>query len=106
MRHARHVLLLALAGLVLVPAGAQATVSANMQVKLPFDATVGQTGLPASISLLNTNSFPDDGATNTVCNANDALPCPQPEPGIAVVPSCQQTSGNGDCATAGADRGV
>jgi hypothetical protein len=106
MRHARHVLLVALGALVLVPASAQATVSANMSVKLPFSATVGQTGLPASITLNNTNSFPDAGATNTVCNAGDGLPCPQPEQGIAVVPSCQQSSGNGDCAAAGADPGV
>src|SRR3954453_18011669 len=106
MRRARHAVLVALAALVLVPASAQATVSANMQVKLPFNAIVGQTGQPASITLLNTNSFPDDGTTNTVCNAGDALPCPQPEPGIAMVPSCQQSSGNGDCAAAGADPGV
>src|SRR4051812_24059497 len=106
MRHARLVLPAALAALALVPASAQATVSANMSVKLPFDATVGQTGLPASITMLNTNSFPDDGTTNTVCNAGDASPCLVPEPGISVVPSCQQSSGNGDCATAGADPGV
>src|SRR3954468_7211885 len=106
MRHSRLVLLAALGALVLVPASAQATVAANMSVKLPFDATVGQTGLPASISMLNTNSFPDDGTTNTVCNAADALPCPQPEPGISVVPSCQESSGNGDCKATGADPGV
>src|SRR3954462_11297785 len=106
MRRARLVPLVALAVLVLVPASAEATVSANMQVKLPFDATVGQTGLPASITLLNTNGFPDEAATNTVCNAGDASPCLQTEAGIAMVPSCQQSSGNGDCAAAGADPGV
>src|SRR3954453_19106594 len=106
MRRARLVPLVALAVLVLVPASAWADVSANMQVKLPFDATVGQTGLPASITLLNTNSFPNEADTNTVCNAGDASPCLVPEPGIAVVPSCQQSSGNGDCAAPGADPGV
>src|SRR4051812_20386291 len=106
MRRARLVPLVALAALVLVPASAEATVSANMQVKLPFDATVGQTGLPASITLLNTNGFPDEAATNTVCNAGDASPCLPTEAGIAVVPSCQQSSGNGDCAAPGADPGV
>jgi hypothetical protein len=106
MRRARLVPLVALAVLVLVPASAEATVSANMQVKLPFDATVGQTGLPASITLLNTNGFPDEAATNTVCNAGDASPCLPTEAGIAVVPSCQQSSGSGDCAAAGADPGV
>src|SRR3954453_15687342 len=104
MRHARLVLLAALAALMLVPASAQATVSANMSVKLPFDATVGQTGLPASITLLNTNSFPDDGTTNTVCNAGDGSPCVQPD-GIAVVPSCHQSAGDGTCAAAGGDPG-
>src|SRR3954453_7951305 len=106
MRLARHGLLLALGALAVLPAGAQATVAANMSVKLPFDATVGQTGLPASITMRNNNSFPDDGATNTVCNAGDGPPCVQPEPGIAMVPSCQQSSGNGDCAATGADPGV
>jgi hypothetical protein len=107
MRLARLLPLVALALLALVPASAQATVSANMQVKLPPDPTVGQTGLPASISLLNTNSFPDANTTNTVCNAGDASPpCVPSEPGISVVPSCQQSSGNGDCAALGADPGV
>src|SRR3954454_24188842 len=106
MRRGRKILLAAIAAIVLTPASAQATVSANMSVKLPLSATVGQTGLPASITLNNTNSFPDEGATNTVCNAGDGPPCVQPEPGIAIVPSCQQSSGNGDCAATGADPGV
>ena len=105
-RRGRKILLAAIAALALVPASAEAIVSANMSVKLPFDATVGQTGLPASITLLNTNSSPDEGTTNTACNAGDALPCPQPERGITVVPSCHQTAGSGDCAAAGADPGV
>jgi hypothetical protein len=109
MRRARPTLLAALAALgalALVPGSAQADVAANMSVSFPFEATVGQTGLPASITMLNTNSPPDDTLTNTVCNPGDGPPCINPEPGISLVPSCKETSGSGGCAPAGADPGV
>src|SRR4051812_32681310 len=104
MRPARQVLLVALAALVLVPASAQADVAAGRSIAFPQEATVGQTALPASITMQNNNGPPDDLQANTICNAGDSG-CASPEPGIVLVPSCKHTSGNG-CAVDGADPGV
>src|SRR3954451_14980169 len=104
MRQARHGLVVALAALVLVPASAQATVAAGRSVAFPQEATVGQTGLPASSTMRNNNGPPEDVQANTICNAGDSG-CASPEPGIVLVPSCKHTSGSG-CAVDGADPGV
>src|SRR4051812_7191185 len=105
MRRARLILLAALGAMVLAPAGAHATVAASMSISFPFEATVGQKGLPASIQLKNVNSPPDDAQVNTVCNPAEAPPCASSEPGISLVPSCKHTNGSG-CALDGADPGV
>jgi hypothetical protein len=104
MRRGRKILWAAVAALALAPASAQAGVSAGRSIAFPAEATVGQTGLPASILMQNNNSAPDDVQANTVCNAEDSG-CASPEPGIVLVPSCKHTSGNG-CAVDGADPGV
>src|SRR3954471_21676886 len=105
MRRALPILLGALGVLAIAPTGAQATVAAGMSLTFPFEATAGQTGLPASIRLQNINGPPEDTQTNTVCNAGEGLPCAVPEPGISLVPSCKKTTGSG-CAADGADPGV
>ena len=106
-RTPRRLLLATLLGLlVLAPGSAQASVAAQMSVHFPFQATVGQTQLPAFVRLLNTNGPPDDNLTNTVCNVGDGSPCESPGSGISLVPSCKETNGNAQCTGAGADPGV
>jgi hypothetical protein len=97
---------LAVLVLVLVPAGAQAAVTARTSVRFPPSVQVGQTGLPASITLENLNTGVEEYDLNVVCNADDdGAPCSTPEPGIVVVPACKQVVA-GQCAPAGADPGV
>src|SRR3954447_1344409 len=105
MRRARPILLAALGLLAFAPSNAHATVAAGMTVIFPFEATVGQTGVPATVRVQNINGPPEDGQTNTVCNPAEAPPCASPEPGISLVPSCKHTNGSG-CAVDGADPGV
>lgn len=72
----------------------------------PSSATIGQTGLPASIQLRNNNSAPNTNDVNTVCNFGDPLPCPAADPGITLIPSCGQLGTFSTCAPSGADPGV
>jgi len=66
-------------------------------VHFPAAATVGQTGVPASIELVNRNTGLEGTGVvteNTVCNAAEALePCLAPEPGIVLTPSCGALAG-------------
>ena len=92
--------------LAIVPSVAQAGVGAGASITFPTTVTVGQTGLPASIDLINFNTAPNSGDTNTVCNAGEASPpCSSPERGIVLVPACKQVAG-GVCTAVGADPGV
>jgi LPXTG-motif cell wall-anchored protein len=91
---------------VLTPGVAHAGVGASGGPTFPTVVTVGQTSVPATITLENRNTAPNMGDTNTVCNAGDASPpCSLPERGIVLVPSCSQLAG-GLCTAAGADPGV
>jgi hypothetical protein len=80
----------AVAWLVLAPEVAQAGVGASAVPSFPTEATVGNTGLPASIELRNTNTDANAGHTNTVCNFGDPSPCPAGDPGITLIPACGQ----------------
>ena len=93
----------------LIPAVADAGVGASAVPTFPTSVIVGQTGLGATIEVVNLNSAPDDqgaAALNTVCNAGDAFPCPGGQPGITLTPSCSALTNDADCASAGADPGV
>jgi hypothetical protein len=95
-----------LAVLVPVPAAAQADVVAEASVGLPTSATVGSTGVPASITLRNGNTGFEEILTNSVCNAGDLGPlCATPAQGIVLVPSCTHVAAS-RCTAAGADPGV
>ncbi len=72
---------------------AHAAVGAGASVTFPTIVSVGQTGLPASITLSNFNTSPNDLDTNIVCNAGDAAPCPAGGQGITLIPSCGQFVG-------------
>jgi hypothetical protein len=92
--------------LVLAPAAAQAGAGVGMAITFPTVVTVGDSGVPASITLQNLNDGPNVGDTNSVCNAGEASPpCDSPEQGIVLVPSCKQIAA-GQCTAAGADPGV
>ncbi len=100
----RCLLAVVLGALVFAPGEARAAAGAGAGVMFPSTVTVGQTGLPASITLENRNTAPNAGDTNTVCNAGDpSPPCSSPERGIVLVPSCKQVT-SGQCMTA--DPGV
>lgn len=99
---------LALAALVtlIVPDTAQAGIGASATPTFPSIVTVGQTGVAASIEVRNQNTPNDQAATNTVCNAGDALPCPVNDPGITLIPSCSQLGTFSECTPAGAEPDV
>jgi hypothetical protein len=79
---------------------------ASASVTFPSTVTVGDTGLPASITLTNQNTAPNTNDTNTVCREEDSSPpCGPSARGIVLVPSCFQVSGD-QCTAAGADPGV
>jgi Ca2+-binding RTX toxin-like protein len=99
-----------LIGLAFVPAVAQAAVVAGAQIDVPSNGsstvTVGQSAIPATLTLRNLNNGPDVSATNEVCNVGESSPpCTSPERGITLVPSCKQLA-SGQCTAAGADPGV
>src|SRR6476660_394421 len=96
--------LVALLGvLALAPAAAQAGAGAGTIPNFPGLVTVGQTGVPATVTLENRNDGVNAGDTNSVCNAGDVSPpCSSPENGITLVPSCKVLAG-GQCTAAGAD---
>ena len=97
-------LLAALSCLVLTPAVAEAGVGASAVPNFPTDVTVGNTGVPASIELRNTDTAPNAGDINTVCNFGDGAPCPAGGPGITLIPACSQLGAFSACT--GAEPGV
>ena len=97
-------LLSVVAGLGLMPGVAHAGAGAGTSITFPTTVTVGQSGYPASISLVNFNTGGESGLTNTVCNVSDASP-PCGGNGIRLVPSCKLIQ-VGTCPPAGADPGV
>jgi hypothetical protein len=79
------------------PAAAQAGVGASAVPSFPAAVTVGNTGVPASVELRNSNNDADAGATNTVCNFGDGFPCPSGDPGITLIPACAQLGAFSTC---------
>ena len=101
---AATVTLTVVAALAVWGSAASAATSGLATPDFPATVTVGQTGLPASLDIVNLNTAPDSGATNVVCNAGDAgEPCLGQ--GILLVPSCKQASAF-DCTSASVDPGV
>lgn len=92
--------------LLVAPSVAEAGIGASATPTFPSLVTVGQTGVTASIEVRNQNTPNDQGATNTVCNAGDSLPCPAGDPGITLIPSCSQLGTFSECTPAGAEPGV
>ena len=96
-----------LAGLIclaLTPQLAEAGVGASAVPSFPADVTVGNTGVPASLELRNTDTDANAGDTNTVCNFGDGAPCPAGDPGITLIPSCAALGAFSSCT--GAEPGV
>jgi hypothetical protein len=80
-----------LVGFGCLTAVADAAVIASGGVTFPGTVTVGDTGLPATVTMTNNNTPPQHGDVNTVCNAGDASPCGGT--GIVLVPSCGNFGG-------------
>jgi hypothetical protein len=94
------------ASFLVAPSIATAGVGTGAVPTFPTAVTAGEPGLKASITLANQNTAPQAGATNTVCNFGDVLPCPAGAPGILLTPSCGQLGLSSVCAPAGADPNV
>jgi hypothetical protein len=90
--------------LALIPATAEAGVGASAVPAFPADVTVGNTGVPASIELRNTDNDANASDTNTVCNFGDGAPCPAGDLGITLIPSCSTLGAFSACT--GAEPGV
>jgi len=82
---------IALALLALTPAFSQAAVAGSMSISLPPAVTVGQGGVPASLTLINLNSGGE--GTNTVCDAGAGGLC-SGDPGIVLAASCGALDAN------------
>ncbi|MEY2441129.1 MAG: hypothetical protein QOJ46_555 [bacterium] len=93
-----------LAVLALAPASASAAIAGSTTVSMPSAVTVGQTGVIATITLTNENTYPDDAVPNSVCGAGDGFPCAGA--GIALLPACGSLSGITDCSPGREDPGV
>src|ERR1044072_9660076 len=92
----------ALACVVRAPAAAHAGAGLSVTPTFPTSSQVGDTGLAASVTLVNANTGDDVSAT--ICNAGDLAPCPMRGGGISVTSSC---GGQGpDAACVVADPGV
>jgi hypothetical protein len=88
------------------PPTAMADPGANAAVTTAASVTVGQAGVPGSITLTNANTGPDLGTTNIVCSAGAGAPCGGAnERGIELVPACA-IQDELTCATGNADPGV
>jgi hypothetical protein len=81
------------------PAAAQAGVGASAVPSFPAAVTVGNTGVPATIEVRNTNNDANTADTNTVCNFGDGFPCPAGDPGITMIPSCAALGAFSACST-------
>ena len=87
-----------------VPAAAEAGVGASAVPNFPGAVTVGNAGVPASIEIRNTNADANAAQSNTVCNFGDGAPCPAGDPGITLIPACNQLGSFSSCT--GAEPGV
>ena len=85
-----------------VAAGAQAGTGLSVTPTFPTSSTVGDTGLPASLTIINANTGTDVSAT--ICNSGDALPCPIGSQGITLLGSCAAQGADAACTVA--DNGV
>ena len=80
------------ASMVVTVGTAQASVGIGTSLSGPSAAAVGQTGLPGSVTAINTNTAPNQSETNTLTTVKIALscgaapappnPCPTPDPGV------------------------
>ncbi len=70
----------------LVPGVAHAGIGVSAVPSFPTTATVGDTGLTATIQVSNRNDGVDENRPNYVCNFNSGSPCTGP--GITLIPSC------------------
>jgi hypothetical protein len=68
------------------PSAALATPGLDVTLAPPSVVAAGDTAVPGSLTLTNTNTLPETIAT--ICNAGDPLPCPVGGNGITLVPSC------------------
>jgi len=94
---------IAIAGVIaFAPAAAQAGVGLSVTPTFPTDSTVGQTGLPATLTITNANTGTDVSAT--ICNSGDAAPCAFSGEGITLMGSC--AAQGADAACTAADPGV
>lgn len=77
--------------IVVAPGVAFAEVSIDLGLEFPIDPlTVGDTGLPAAVTLDNLNSVPDDTQSLVVCNDDDGLGT------TPVIEDCPTPSGTDD----------
>jgi hypothetical protein len=80
------------------PSAALAGAGLGITPTFPVATFVGNTGLPASLTLTNLNTPPESVAT--VCNAGDPAPCPAGDPGIILISSCGAQGGGAACVSA------
>lgn len=99
--------------LTFVPGVAEAGVGNQATPDIPSMLTVGDTNIPVSIQIGNTNFGGELGLTNTVCNWGDLAPCPAStpgalvgDPGINAILSCGLLGADQICEPGGADPGV
>ena len=86
----------------LLAATAQAGTGLSVTPTFPTSSTVGDKGLPASLTIINANTGTDVSAT--ICNSGDALPCPIGSQGITLLGSCAAQGADAACTVA--DNGV
>jgi hypothetical protein len=82
----------------IAPSAALAGAGLGIAPTFPIASAVGNTELPASLTLTNLNTPPESVAG--VCNAGDPLPCPAGDPGIILIPSCGAQGGGAACVSA------
>jgi hypothetical protein len=98
--------MLALGGLIALPAIAHAGLGAAATVQFAPDVVhVGDSGTGV-VTLTNDNSDPNTAATNTVCNIGEACPTSPETVGISVVPACQELAPGTTCAAGAQDPDV
>ncbi len=85
---------------------AQAARAPALTMTIPTEVTVGQTGVPASLTLTNGNSTPHEGDDQIICNLGDAAADCSGEPGIVFTPACSDLNMNLNCTNPGQEPGV
>jgi hypothetical protein len=93
-------------GVIAAPSIVSAGLGAGAAPTFPSVVSLGQVGLPASITLSNQNSAPHTVEANTICNFGDVAPCPVGHRGITLIPSCGLLGDDSVCDPAGADPDV